>query len=113
MQNTFYDFSHVKKRNSFFEMAAREESTFEGGLSARCISLLKEVKEISEDFSNPAATTTTNGDETSARRNASEGAQTRNVIRKVIWITPRSQFSFELLTVLFKSFLRRVRSKKS
>ena len=86
-------------------MAAREESTSEGGLSARCISLFEEVKEIIEDRSDPATNTTTNGDETSARRNASEGAQTKNVIRKVIWITPRSQFSFELLTVLFKSFL--------
>ena len=29
-------------------MTAREESTSEGGLSARCISLLEEVKEIIE-----------------------------------------------------------------
>jgi len=86
-------------------MAAREESTFEGGLSARCISLLKEVKEIIEGCIDPATNTTTNGNETSAWRKASEGAQTKKVIRKVIWITPCSQFSFELLNVLFKSFL--------
>jgi len=62
-------------------MAVQEESTSEGGLSARCIFLLEEVKEISEGRRDPATNTTTNGNETSARRNASEGAQIRNVIR--------------------------------
>ena len=51
-------------------MAAREESTCEGGLSARCISLLEEVKEIIEGRSNTATNTTMNGDETSARSRA-------------------------------------------
>ena len=49
-----------------FEMAAREKSTSEGGLSARCISLLEEVKEIIEGGRDPATNATTNGDETSA-----------------------------------------------
>ena len=60
-------------------MAEREESTSEGGLSARCIPLLEEVKEIIEGCRDPATNTTTNGDETSALRHASEGAQTTEV----------------------------------
>ena len=60
-------------------MAAGEESTSEGGLSARCISLLEEVKEIIEGRRDPATNTTTNGDETSARPNVSEGAQRTEV----------------------------------
>ena len=48
-------------------MATREESTCEGGLSARCISLLEEVKEVIEGWSNTATNTTMNGDETLAR----------------------------------------------
>ena len=49
-----------------FEMATREKSTSEGGLSARCISLFEEVKEIIEGGRDPATNATTNGDETSA-----------------------------------------------
>ena len=60
-------------------MVAREESTYEGGLSARCTSLLEEVKEIIEGRSNTATNTTMNGDETSARSHVSEGAQTTEV----------------------------------
>jgi len=41
--------------------------TSEGGLSAQCISLLEEVKEIIEGHRDPATNTTTDGDETSAR----------------------------------------------
>jgi len=85
-------------------MAARELSTSEGGLSARCISLLEDVKEIIEGRRDPATNTTTNGDETSARRNASEGAQTKKVIRKVIWITPlSSKVSSEELVLSLKA----------
>ena len=45
-------------------MAAQEESTSEGGVSAQCISLLQEVKEIIEGHRDPATNTTTNGNET-------------------------------------------------
>lgn len=60
-------------------MAAREESTSERGLSARCISLLEEVKEIIEGRRDPATNITTNGYDTSAQRHACEGAQTTEV----------------------------------
>ena len=65
-------------------MAAREESTSEGGLSARCISLLEEVKEIIKGRRDPATSTTTNGDGTSARRHGSEGHKHQRFLR---WIS--------------------------
>ena len=84
-------------------MAAREESTCEGGLSARCISLLEEVKEIIEGRSNTATNTTMNGDETSARSHGSEGAQTTEV-SQLDDPEPRSQRVIQNFRSLFSPY---------
>ena len=83
-------------------MAAREESTSEGGLSARCISLLEEVKEIIEGHRDPATNTQMNGYDTLAPRHASKGAQTTEVSQ--LDPEPRSQRVIQNFRSLFSPY---------
>ena len=83
-------------------MAGREESTSEGGLSDRCISLLEEVKEIIKGRRDPVTSTTTNGDEKSARRHGSEGAQTTEVSQ--VDQQPRSERVIQNFRSLFSPY---------